>query len=191
MSTPTDLAASIQDVAAKFRAAAARPQDQIRTLIALANFDPMATMPPPVTGDPIGQAAYQAAKASADLCRRAVLMELCRACAAYQPASADDAVALRNRVTALLSAEITVLGDAGLDATYRQFIALRAAMMMDLTTRGARLASLMVVTTPLPMPATWLAQRLYRDGSRAAELTAAAQPVHPAFMPVQFKALAR
>jgi prophage DNA circulation protein len=40
------------------------------------------------------------------------------------------------------------------------------------------------------VPAFVMAQLLYQNGARADELTARANPVHPAFMPLRFKALA-
>jgi len=52
------------------------------------------------------------------------------------------------------------------------------------------LAPVVIVSAPLTMPALWWAQRLYGDAGRADELVARNQVKHPAFMPVQFEALA-
>lgn len=178
-------AAAGQGVAAALLAACADPADGVRLLTNLFPFYPALPTPPSPTG--LSQAAMQAAMAA--LLRRAALGALGRACAAYQPSSADDAAALRSSVADLFAQELLNAGNSGDDSSYIALRALRAAVITDLDTRGAGLPQLQTVLSPSPTPALALAQRLYQDASRSDELVIEANPAHPAFMPTSFKAL--
>ena len=142
-------------------------------------------------GGSVGVGAAMAAMrdAMAAACRRAALVSLARASAAYQPTSYNDAAALRLSLTAALDAEITAAGDAGEDATYTALKTLRSAIVRDLTVRGASLPSVVTVALRQSLPALAIAQMLYRDGSRADEIAAASGAIHPAFCPISFQTL--
>src|SRR6202012_5838610 len=114
----------------------------------------------------------------------------CRASTQYQPSSADDALALRSAICALLDAEIQIAGNEGADLTFNALRALRTAVVRDLTQRGSGLAPLATVTSASVVPAPVIAQRIYRDSARTDELVIEANPIHPAFMPASFTALA-
>lgn len=186
-------------LAGAIAAAAPAPTDALRLLsglIAQAPALPAGLTAPtyPIAqafATPPAQAASIVAGSSSDLFRRAGLIAMAQASAIYQPVSHDDAAAVLASVTQQLDAEIVIAGDQGADQTYNALRALRTAVVQDLTQRGAALAGVVQVSTPLPVPALVLAQRLYRDAGRADELIAEANPIHPAFMPPQFKALAR
>ncbi len=169
--------------------AAASPNqaDTNRMLMDLAAVTPETTTA--ATG--IGSSINTAANAHADLLRRAAVIELAKSSASYQPTSYEDAITLRDLITGLLDAEILIAGDQGDDDAYASLRALKAAVSQDLTTRGANLSRLVVVSTNSPLPADVLAYRLYKDASRADDLIARALPIHPAFMPVSFRALAK
>lgn len=185
MSTSTEFATAAQDLAAALYSAAVMPADALRLLSSLAQF-----FPDDVTSSSvIGDALQVMQSASGELFRRAAVVALARASADYEPTSADDAAAVRAMVCAALDVEITAAGDQGQDATFNALRAVRAAVVHDLSTRGAGLASIADVSSSLPMPAPVLAQRLYRAPGRADELVSQAGPIHPAFMPVTFKAL--
>lgn len=186
-STVNAFSAAAQGLVASLSAACADPGDAQRLLATLAGS--VATSQ--TAGDAIGQAMAAMQSATADMFRRAAVVGMARAAADYQPNSSDDAAALRNTVTAALDAEITLAGDQGADDTYNALRNLRAAVVKDLDARGAGLVGLVTVTTPLPTPSLALAQRLYRDVTRAGELEQEADPIHPAFMPVAFKALSQ
>jgi prophage DNA circulation protein len=183
---PQAFAAAAQGVAASVLAAAADPADGVRLLAGLADFTP----PVLPALDPIGAAMADAQDATGDLFRRATVVSMARASASYQPASHDDAFALMDRVTALLDLEITIAGDQGEDGSYNALNALRLAVVRDLTARGASLAPIASFMTAVPLPAMALALRFYRDAGRADQLVKQVDPIHPAFMPVSFKALA-
>jgi prophage DNA circulation protein len=171
-----DLASAVQASVAALAATCADPADAVRLLASLAAFaEPSVTA---VSG-PIG-----------DLHRRALATALARAGALYQPSSHDDAVAVRGLVAGALDTEIEVAGDSGEDATFDALRALRAAVVQDLASRGAALAPLATFTLGAALPSLALANRLYRDATRADELVAEADPVNPLFMPPSFRALA-
>lgn len=185
MSTTSDFADAAQALAAALRAASVNPADAIRLLSSLAQrVGSNAT-----SASAIGAAMATMQGAAGDLFRRAAVVALARASSDYRPASRDDAAAVSEAVCALLDAEIATAGDQGQDLTFCALRALRAAVSFDLAQRGAALSNVAAVSTGLPLPAPVLAQRLYRDPARADELVARADPIHPAFMPVRFKAL--
>lgn len=177
--TPTDLATATQAVVATLLASTADPADAVRLLSGLAQLTPSAA----ANGTPLGSAI-------GDIVRRAAAVALARAGSTYQPASYDDANAVRATITAALDHEIDVAGDAGDDASFNALRALRVAVVQDLAARGANLAPIVTVTSAAPLPAVVLAQRLYRDASRADQLITEADCISPLFMPTSFKALA-
>jgi prophage DNA circulation protein len=183
--TPADFVASAQALAAAVLAATVDPADGIRLLSELANF----TSDQPTASDAIGLAMFDMQDAAGDLFRRAAVVALARASAAYQPSSYDDAANVRTAVTALLDAEITIAGDQGEDASYNALRSLRTAVIEDLTTRGGSLAPISSFSLRAPLPALMLANVLYRDPARSDELVTQVDPIHPAFMPTQFRAL--
>lgn len=173
IATAGTVATSAQALTASMLAATTNPADAVRLLSNLAGDTNHAP-----TQNPVG-----------DLFRRAAVVSLARASSTYQPASSDDAVAIRATVTGLLDNEITIAGDQGDDATYSALRTLRLAVAQDLTTRSVGLPAVETFAFNASLPSLVLAQRLYQDPSRADELVQEAAPVHPAFMPTRFKAL--
>ncbi len=182
-----DIPTAIAAVAEAVRSAASQPADAIRCLSALADFYPSV---PPVTS-PVGRLNAVTIIATAALCRQAALNSLALACAAYQPSSYDDAVAVRTAVVALYDLEIETAADAGQGASYLALRALRTAVVDDLNTRGALLPRLRPVVTATPTSSLELAYRLYGDTSRADEIAARTGAPHPGFLPVQMTLLSR
>jgi prophage DNA circulation protein len=185
MSTASDFVAAAQAVAAALLASSVDPDDGVRLLSILAAFAPSGTTPSSV----VGQSMLTMQDACGDLFRRTAVIALCRAAAQYQPASADDAVALRASVIELLDAEILIAGNQGEDDTFNALRALRAAVVKDLQTRAAGLPGLITVSTSGPVPAPVLALRLYGDPTRADELVTESGAPHPGFLSTGFKAL--
>ncbi|MDE1901524.1 MAG: hypothetical protein KGI37_07770 [Alphaproteobacteria bacterium] len=184
--TPAEFAAAVQALAAAVLAGATDPYQGVGIMTELANFNPTQSAP----NSPQGNAIAAMQDAVGDLCRRAAVTALARASSVYQPSSYEDAASLRALVCGLLDNEILVAGDQGEDTTYGALRTLRAAVAQDLTTRGATLAHIKTFTVKSSLPADVLATRLYSDPSRADQLVAQADPVHPAFMPVVVQALA-
>ncbi len=122
--------------------------------------------------------------------RRAAVVEYARAVLAYQPASYDDAAALRDGAVELIDAEMADAGDAGEDDTYATLGALRSALCRDIASRGADLAPMRAFVLNGSLPALAIANRLYRDAARVDALVIQVDPEHPLFMPQSFTALA-
>lgn len=130
-----------------------------------------------------------AGSATADYYRRLAVCQLAIASGKYQPSTAQEAVDVRAQALRYIDAEILIAGNQGNDGVYAALRALRAQVILDMNAKGAALPTLITVTTPNPVPSLTLAQRLYRDEGREAELVRRANPRHPAFMPVSFQAL--
>lgn len=177
---------AVQGVVTAVLGATNDPDDSIRLLTTLSTYAPSTQ----TTSSTIGTAMGDMQVACGDLFRRTTIASIASASSTYQPTSSDDAVRVRDLLTGLIDAEMTVAGDEGDDDTYEALSALREAVVADLNQRGAGLAAIKAFTFAAPMNALALATRLYRDPTRADELIAQANPVHPAFMPTSFKALA-
>lgn len=167
-------------------ATAADPVDGISMLSTLAAFQPAGT----TTDSPIGQAMATINHACAAHLRRVAIASLAETVATYQPASQNDAIDVQTAVTAIIDAEILVAGDAGDDASYDALRELRQAVVADLQARGADLAVMGTFSFNGSLPALALANRIYRDPARADGLVRQVNPIHPAFMPPTFDALA-
>jgi prophage DNA circulation protein len=180
------LVGSLATLTEAARAAMTSPADQVRTMLGLAVY----RFAGGLGGDGLQAEIAAVRDAVSALCRRCAVLSLARAASAYQPDSYDDAAALRAIVAAALDVEITAAGDAGEDATYLALSALRAAVVQDLTARGAALPLVESVILPAPLPALVVAFRLYRDAGRADDIAARAQAIHPAFSPTAMRVLA-
>jgi prophage DNA circulation protein len=173
------VATSVQAAVASLQAATADPQDGVRVLADLAEFQPAA-----------GAAQSVAGQATSDLFRRSATAALARVSATYAPASSDDAHAVRARVLGPVDAAVARAGVTGADEVFKAFRGLRKAVVDDLGARGGALARLVDVRLPASLPAVVIAHRRYGDASREAELVTQAGPRHPWFMPTTFRALA-
>ena len=185
-SVGTDMTGALASLLEAMRAGISDPANQVSVLLTLSGFT-FQDGAGGVVG--IGAAMATMRDAMAAACRRAALVSLARASAAYQPKSYNDAAALRVVLSAALDSEATAAGDSGEDVAYGALKTLRAAVVRDLTVRGASLPSVVTVVFRQSMPALAIAQQLYRDGSRSDEIVAAAAPVHPAFCPISFQTL--
>lgn len=182
LGTSTDagaVAAAAQATVASLQASAADPKDGVRMLADLAAFDPVG-----------GFSSSAGGQATSDLFRRAASAAIARVSATYAPASADDAHAVRGVVLAPIEATIARAGATAADDVFAAYRALRKAVVDDLGARGGSLARLAEVQLPSPLPSVVVAQQRYLDAGREAELVIQANPIHPWFMPLAFKALA-
>jgi len=185
MSSLSDLALAAQGLAATLSASAISAGDAMRLLGVLAA--PSAEIVPIGTSVGASMAAMQ--NAMNDLFRRAAVVEIAIASSTYQPYSSNDAATVRAMVCGFLDNEILVAGNQGEDGVFNSLRTLRSAVVADLTARGAGLASIQNFQFNASLPACVIAQRLYSDPSREAELVTQANPPHPAFMPATFTAL--
>lgn len=176
----SSFSSAAQAVVDAISSAAPTPGDALRGLQTLATYVPTVG----AVGDEL-----VTQDACADLFRRVALGGLATAASNYQPQSSGDAATVRTLVLDVFDAEITTAGDQFEDDVYTSLRALRGQVVQDLNSRGAQLPTLVKVTVQASLPALVLAQRLYRDSTRADELVARAVPIHPAFMPRTFEAL--
>lgn len=165
------LAAAVQAQVAALIGACADPADALRLLVSLLSFaGPSQLM--------------------TTLFVRTLSVALARVSSTYQPSSYDDAFSVLTTVGDALDTAAIQAADAGDDGSYGALRDLRVQVVQDLQARGAALARTATFALPAPLPALAIAQRFYRDPSRADELVGEVNPVHPLFMPTSFQALA-
>jgi prophage DNA circulation protein len=178
LSNSTTIAAAIATLVQALADSCADPADAIRLLEQLVAFQPDGP-------------ASDASVAIAGMFQRAAAASLTTAVGEYQPTSADDAATLMTDVAALLDDLATEAADDGDDQSYQALRAARVSIVTDLRTRGGSLAQIASFTFGQPLPSLFLAQRLYRDPTRADQLVGQVPTCeHPLFMPTTFQALA-
>lgn len=182
---PNDLSTASQNYITACAATAQNPRDALTILANMAQFTPTVY----TTSAPIGVAVNTVNDSIGDMVRRNALIALAQAVFTYQPSSFDDANNVLQLVCGLLDAEIDIAGDEGEDDVFLAMRALRTAVALDLNTRGASLAPIATFTSKASLPASVWAYRIYQDASRTDQLITQANPPHPAFMPLSFKAL--
>lgn len=186
-STASALPTAAQALIAALGTCLVNPGDAVRLMTSLGGYAPSSVI---IGSGQVALGQQYAQTATGALLRRAALAALVRAVASYAPTSYNDAAAVRSSVTAALDDEILIAGDAGDDNTYAALRSVRQSVVQVLTAAGASLASLQAFGFNAPLPALTLAERIYQDASRADQLVAQVAPVHPAFMPPSFQALA-
>ena len=103
--------------------------------------------------------------------------------------SRDDVDAALVQIGAAFDVVESAAGNALQTDLYRALITLHAATTANLTTQAYPLPRLVTFTMGKTMSALTLAQRLYGDATRAAELAAENQTFNPAFMQMTGRAL--
>ncbi len=183
---PAGFSSAAQNLMSATANTAATPADAIRLLAPLARYTPPAVP----AGSAVASAQSVVASATGDILRRAAIAQIATSSTAYQPASADDAIDVRNVVVGLIDAEIQMAADQGEDDVYVSLRTLRDAVVKDFDSRGQGLAAVTTFQFNGSIPSLTLANRIYRDVEREDELVTQANPIHPAFCPTTFKALA-
>lgn len=107
----------------------------------------------------------------------------------YEPVSYDDAAELLQRVVTVIDTVSLAVADAGYDDVFSELSNLKTMVKTTLQDKGAQLANVSTVTFSSALPALNLANRLYQDANRTEGLVKMADPIHPAFMPLSFRAL--
>lgn len=113
------------------------------------------------------------------LVRRNAIAEAARTSASIEYSSYDEAIGVRDRLADAIDAEALTAPDD----VYAALIDLRAAVVTDITVRGADLARIVKHTPPRTESALVIAYRLYGDVSRAEEIIARNKIAHPLFVP--------
>lgn len=186
LSNSTALQTAAANFVSSIAATAADPADAIRMVSAVAQYTPVTSQTPGIIGSGM---ATVAASLSA-LIRRAALAQLATTLTTYQPASQQDAQTTLLNAVNLFNAEILTAANNGDDNSYVALRVLRQSMILDMQSRAANLAPIASFNMPASLPALVLANRIYRDATRADQLVTQIQPVHPAFCGKTFQALA-
>jgi len=112
------------------------------------------------------------------LVRQIALAEAASQRVAETPASHQDAVAAREGLTDRIDAE----AEAADDDAYPALLSLRADVARAIPAPGETLPELITYTPPVTLPSLVIAQQLYGDAGREAEIVARNSPRHPGFM---------
>lgn len=161
----------------------ASPLAALRGLRRLFHFgqDGMATgySAPAVATTPARQAQIANEAAMTALMRQTAVATAAEASARCEFASFEDATELRESLAAALETE----SETADDTVYQALMDLRAAVVADITARGADLARIVIVRQRGTLPVLVVAHRLYGDATRAEEIVARNVICHPGFVP--------
>ncbi|WP_260927354.1 DNA circularization N-terminal domain-containing protein [Novosphingobium sp. 9] len=139
LSAADDFADALATMVDALVAAFADPADAIRLLLAL-------------IADVLALPSDDLASAIAQMLANILARALTSVCATYQPQSADDAAARISEIATVLDNLMTTAADAGADSSFAALRQCRGAVVTDLRTRGATLASLKTFTFNAPCP---------------------------------------
>lgn len=153
------------------------PREASRTLGSLSTFGAGDAMV--ITATPIRRQEAQNRDVMIELCRGAAAIERAQAVSELEFTDYQDAVAVRDSVVEQL--DLVAEGTTD-DALFNAIAGLRAAVVADVTARGADLARLVTVTPPATLPALVLAYDLYADATREADIVARNRVPHPGFL---------
>jgi len=180
---PRTLAERVLGLVSGLRNAVRRPFDAFTSLARFFGYESKRPRPPAATPARRVQTANRQAIES--LVRRAVIIEAARATARIDFAAAgvsrQQAIAIRERLADALEDEAASAPAAVFDA----LMDLRAAVVRDITARGADLPRLATISMPATLPALVVAYRFLGDATREAEIVARNPTVvrHPGFVP--------
>jgi len=195
---PVTLAEQVFGLASGLRNALLRPANAVTALFKFFSHDSRRPPIPVTTPSRRAQAANRTAIES--LVRRAAVIEAARAAARIDftapitPGAPrityQQAVALREKIADALEDEAAVASVA----VFSALMDLRAAVVRDITARGAELPRLVTISMPATLPALVVAYRAFGDATREAEIVARNSILirHPGFVPggVALEALA-
>lgn len=181
-----DFSGSIINLVQSFAATASPGDARVRALSDLKVYGQTARPVITTTATRFQEAENQSA--IINLVRRAALIEEARATTDRALGSFDEAIAIRSDLAARFDAEIDAAGAvaSGQQADDEGFVALtalRAAVVQDITRRGADLARIIQIELPGTVPALVVSYARYSDATRDAEIIAANDVVHPGFIP--------
>lgn len=114
---------------------------------------------------------------------RMALAEQARIIAATNYASREDVDRCYDQINASFDRAETVAADNLDNVAYSALLSIHAAVSNDLANRSRPLPRMTTYNFATRMPSLWMAQRLYYDPARGAELIAENKPIHPLFMP--------
>jgi prophage DNA circulation protein len=113
------------------------------------------------------------------LVRQAAIIEAARTSSTIDFSSYDEAESVKETLVDAIDTELLEASDT----VYAALVDLRAAVVKDISTRGADLSRIVSFTPAQTAPALVIAHRLYGDGGRAEEIIARNKIRHPLFVP--------
>jgi len=125
------------------------------------------------------------------LMRQVILANMLTSVQSTTLQSQQDASNLQTSLVPLFDNEISIVGsnETGDLTAFMGVRAMKAALVLDLQTRGINLPEIVTITRATALPSFVLAYQLYADATRADEITIRNNPVHPAFIPSPVQAL--
>jgi prophage DNA circulation protein len=131
--------------------------------------------------EPMAKAAIRRNAAEVKLfVRGATVISAVGVCVEADFNSADQAVNVRDRLCALIDAEMLEVEDGGL---FSDLMELRSVFVADIEVRQANLQRIVHHTPAVTLPALVLAYQLYGDAGRDAEIVGRNKIAHPLFVP--------
>jgi hypothetical protein len=140
-----------------------------------------------ITLDPLGTAATIVVEAVI----HQTLVAMARIIADTNFRSRDEVERVRDRLSEAFDLAEDDAADEQDPQAYQTLVSLHAAAVRDLLARARPLPRMVTFSFPTRNTALWIANRLYGDGSRFAEIIAENRVVHPLFCPAQGRALSR
>lgn len=176
---PADLGAQLLAGFASLVGLEVDPLTTLASMKRLARFGEERPAVPRITPTREQQAANEAALLAA--VRRQAVVEASAAATRATFVSYNDAAGARTRVTDLIDEEIRV-AEVDDDAGFLALKALYAAVVADLSARGATLAPITSFTPRATLPAVVIAYGIYGDAARDEEIVARNRIRHPGFV---------
>lgn len=105
------------------------------------------------------------------------------------PSSSNDAASQQRDICHILDNALTQIGDLGMDDAYQLLYEMRSAVVTQYIYKGSEKGRLTQYSLPETLSVLHVSNRIYQDASRSDELVMEVSPRHPAFMPINFKAL--
>lgn len=110
-------------------------------------------------------------------------IEMVRSMSLMTFASRQDALTTMAMVNSSITPTLAALGNSANNAMYDALNTARVAMVLDITTRAATLATVTYVTLNHPIPAVVLAYRQYQDAKQAEDIISRNKIANPGFVP--------
>jgi len=175
--TPINLAGEISGLAGRLRTIVQQPADALAAYRALDGFGADLAPVSTATASRRTQAGNQTALTT--LVRTAGAIGAAQAAAGLTYTSRDQALGVRDE----LGDRLDAVAELATATSYPTLMDLRAALVTDLTERGAALPRLHIWHFSRTLPALVAAHRIYGDASRETDLVARNDVRHPGFVP--------
>ena len=177
ITAPFDMGAAITGAFSSVRTALKTPLNALQVYRGLFSAGDSAQPVPTTTPSRVQQSDSIAATHA--IVQQAAVASACLMSAELTYDSLDDAVTLRDE---LLGAIDTQMNKPMGEDLYAAFADMRAAVVVDLRTRGMQLPRLVTHMPQTTLPALVVAQQLYGDATREVEIIARNGIVHPGFI---------